>query len=647
AVINCYASMEGYENSKAGQITLDVRLGRLDTPEIIGDNYVQLKDGSAIASFSVKTPVSEVVYEWKVESGAGVINSSGLFNSVTSGDVTISCRATRAGYASSEKATRSFAVISQKLNKPQISVKDNSTDLVAGEKYTLQVSNPIEGFVYKWTVSSGAFESAVGNSVIYTASSGVSDATISCIASISGFTDSEAGTLFVKTKLGKLKTPQVTPNKTVLKISETAEIIASSTEAGVTYCWILPSGSSAIGEKLQYSESTAGYKTVKCYATKTDYFDSEIIEVVLRIVSEEDNPELFLAAPELEIGGNSLELTASTNYTLSVKSPNALYTYNWEATSGSLSALTGSTVTYTAPDIVSTPVVKCYVSRSGFYDSAKTSLTFSVKLGKLAKPVISSAKTSIKIGEVLSLSASNGVEGSIFNWSVTSGGITSSGASVNYSDTTTGTKTIRCYGVKEGYYDSDAAEYVVNVVQSSDVTALSLNGAISHRVTQTGYDFGYAASEITKTLTFANISSGVVTLKSASLVSSPQFQLVGTIPTIVSVGGSCEIQVRFTPTVNEWSEGTLKLVDDTDAERDIKLLGSGYKQPSNISDLALWLRADRIANEDLIGEVYVEKMPDLSGRNMHAYRDTISSSPPNPYDRPVYQSNGINGLPTI
>lgn len=98
-----------------------------------------------------------------------------------------------------------------------------------------------------------------------------------------------------------------------------------------------------------------------------------------------------------------------------------------------------------------------------------------------------------------------------------------------------------------------------------------------------------------------------------------------------------EIQVKFTPQTDKWSEEDLVIKDNNTGRKYIlSFTGSAFKQPKDIPGLALWLRADMIGSEH-VRDSKVEIFPDFGGHDLDAKNYKGKG--------PTYKKNGIGLWP--
>lgn len=130
---------------------------------------------------------------------------------------------------------------------------------------------------------------------------------------------------------------------------------------------------------------------------------------------------------------------------------------------------------------------------------------------------------------------------------------------------------------------------------------ISLQGSIPFQVTKTGYDFGYQASNANHQLTFTNNGSAfrLTSVRITNVLFGELFSVVSYPENVIDRDQNFSITIRFTPEATRWSEADLVLVDSNNRKLTVRLIGSGFPQPGTISDLALWLRADRLTSNDV------------------------------------------------
>ncbi len=149
--------------------------------------------------------------------------------------------------------------------------------------------------------------------------------------------------------------------------------------------------------------------------------------------------------------------------------------------------------------------------------------------------------------------------------------------------------------------NQDIYDLTLGIDKSATVLPLSIQGSIPFHVTRKGYDLGYRNTITVQQITFQN-SDKAFRLKSAIIsggLNAQQFTIVSYPDSVINRGESFTISVRYTPEPTLWSEADLFLTDSNDRKLTLRLIASGFPQPDSISDLALWLRSDRLAEKDV------------------------------------------------
>lgn len=177
--------------------------------------------------------------------------------------------------------------------------------------------------------------------------------------------------------------------------------------------------------------------------------------------------------------------------------------------------------------------------------------------------------------------------------------------------------------------------YSVKVYGGGASISMTYLDEFPYKLSGHGFDFGYNSISANKNITITN--TGIVPFTIGASATSA-FSYSGSPVTILpSVSG--DLSVTYSPVTDVTSESDLILTSTKNRTYTIRVVGTGYKQPTNIGSIALWLRADRIASSDLLGGTDITRLPDVSGRALHAY-------PPNT-NRPLYNASGINTMPSI
>lgn len=190
--------------------------------------------------------------------------------------------------------------------------------------------------------------------------------------------------------------------------------------------------------------------------------------------------------------------------------------------------------------------------------------------------------------------------------------------------------------------------YEVNFPTPRESFNLKLANSVPYQIFEKGFDFGYSSVPVIRNLDFINEEDTLIVINSsASKISGEDFSFVGSLPQSIDSGESFQISVRFTPQENKWSEGNLKLVDHTGKEFNVKLTGSSFRQPSDVSasDLSLWLRADRIRPQDVVSAsdiTYVNVLP-----NIVPGKESWEAKHMGIDRRPSYLPSALNGKPAL
>lgn len=176
---------------------------------------------------------------------------------------------------------------------------------------------------------------------------------------------------------------------------------------------------------------------------------------------------------------------------------------------------------------------------------------------------------------------------------------------------------------------------------------------ITYKKDKKAYDFGFCNKTETKRFTF--ISSSEMDLSKTSISKimgndkSYNFisweNLSNPNNSIVNITDEFAITVSYTPSTNSpsWDEADIYIGGKS--QNAIRLIGSSYKQPKNITpeNLKIWLRADMIKESDLSNGA-IKTVPDYSGNNNNA------NCPDTSYKlAPDYEESWqkLNNLPAI
>lgn len=189
----------------------------------------------------------------------------------------------------------------------------------------------------------------------------------------------------------------------------------------------------------------------------------------------------------------------------------------------------------------------------------------------------------------------------------------------------------------------NASTFTFNVCGGGSTLNLDADSSFVCNLSEEGYDFGYQNAAADRTITFTNAGNSTVVIdQAATTAPSGEFSIQGYGAATIAPDATGNVQVRFTPDADAWSESSLTLHDVYGRSWKLNLSGSGFPQPDDIEAPALWLRADRVRLADttvVSGERVTSVMPDGSGRGI----DAAATSDGNP----KYIASGINGRPSL
>jgi len=216
----------------------------------------------------------------------------------------------------------------------------------------------------------------------------------------------------------------------------------------------------------------------------------------------------------------------------------------------------------------------------------------------------------------------------------------------------------------DNFNTTEGISVIARAIGENDSTSSNYYGSTSvfdYKKDKTAFDFGYCNTTTEKQIiVYASktFDLSLTEIAASNTMGTSNFELVSCTssndPTAVELGDEVTITVRYTPDpVNpSWDERELMIGGDSESV--ITLIASNFEQPKNITHteggreygLKLWLRSDLIGKNDI--EVkdntnYVTRLPDYSGRDLHAYSTSDKYCP-------TYDTNtnaGYNGLPFL
>lgn len=200
---------------------------------------------------------------------------------------------------------------------------------------------------------------------------------------------------------------------------------------------------------------------------------------------------------------------------------------------------------------------------------------------------------------------------------------------------------------------SEDKEFDLSVYGGNSAINVTPSGTFDYRISAyKGYDFGYASGATTKSIILTNSGTAPISLEPSNLtltaVTSTGFNIAGVSSTTINPGSTANLNITYTPpSTTTWSEAYCVLTDNYGRTYKLYLTGSGFAQPGNISaSPAVWLRSDRISISNIVESNKVDVWPDQSGNGMNA-EPVYLNTPTTTYLRPAYNSNGINGFPSL
>ncbi len=186
-------------------------------------------------------------------------------------------------------------------------------------------------------------------------------------------------------------------------------------------------------------------------------------------------------------------------------------------------------------------------------------------------------------------------------------------------------------------FDSNLNRAPGEIISATPKVVLSnlYNDVKPYKLSHIVYEFGGISGN--KVLSLTNKTSSAVSLSAASINPSTHFSITGRSADTLAVGESGTITVNYSPSGSvNWDEAEL-----TVGSEKVILTGSGYTQPSEISGLLVWLRADHTGSADVIPTTsLVRTLTDASPSSLTASITADSLAP-------AYNPVGINSLPTL
>ncbi|MBO6177371.1 MAG: fibronectin type III domain-containing protein [Treponema sp.] len=146
---------------------------------------------------------------------------------------------------------------------------------------------------------------------------------------------------------------------------------------------------------------------------------------------------------------------------------------------------------------------------------------------------------------------------------------------------------------------------------------------ITYKLKYKTLDFGYVSDSAEKSFLYTSELDEDISLEDISIAyvegEENVFSFVKSDAVLLKPGETACITVRYEPSSSEsWDEADLVLNEESGVS--IRLIGSGYPQPSDVqaSHLTLWLRADLVASSDFDTYDKVIRMPDYSSSGCDA-----------------------------
>lgn len=389
--------------------------------------------------------------------------TGGALSATTGSTVTFTAPATAGTYtvtATSQADTTKKATTTVTVT-PRITVSPASATLEIGstQAITATVTGSTNTTV-TWTTSGGTLSSTTGNSVTYTAP--VTGGTYTVTATSQANTTKKATATFTATPVVVL-----TPSSATLEINGTLSLTATvNILANTAVTWSATGGS--------FSATSGGTVTYTAPPTAGTY--------VVTATSQADTSKKATATikvtPKIEVSPANVTMEIDSSLAITATVTGTTNTgVSWVATGGTLSASTGGTVTFTAPQVVGSytitatsqadatkhasatiSTVPYNLSESEANDSIGTADVAPLGIGTLSGTVSSMSDYDyfairVRAGATLSVSTMDDVGMALQDAAGGSIGSCVGGGSLSYANTSSGTVTV--YLRMGGYYRSE------------------------------------------------------------------------------------------------------------------------------------------------------------------------------------------------
>ncbi len=289
---------------------------------------------------SVEAPMAGVLYAWSIEGAqsATAQGSSITFtpNGVVGGEVRFRCIGTNQAGTEGPAGLATSAII-EAQQAPALTAPAYVT---AGLPAVASVTSPDPSSRYAWSIEGGTLEAVEGSSVTFTPTGAAgSSVTLTCVETNVAGSESLPGTVG-----SQIVAPPTAPTiQAPLLVTALGAYSASVAAPGAqtTYHWTIEGGQLAndSGTSVTFVPTGAAKSELRltCVERNRAGHESAAASAVALIVAEPLAPTLAL--PQL--------MTEHLDYSAQVVGPNPASTYTWSITGGTLSATSGTSVTFT------------------------------------------------------------------------------------------------------------------------------------------------------------------------------------------------------------------------------------------------------------------------------------------------------------
>ena len=520
--------------------------------------------------------------------------------------LTVKAIAIRAGYRNSELRTTTFRVTLppplQAVQKPTFTiagteVPDGSSDVAVFSTQTLTIStSPADAEVY-YIVGEGdlSVSGIRGRSVSFSSHEDTT-ITVRAYAVKARYRDSDIASATFRVTLPPplqavqkptftIESTEVPDGSSDFAVLSTQTLTISTSPADVEVYYIVGEGdlsasdSRSKGKSVSFSSHGGTTVTVRAYAVKAGYRDSDTASATFRVTVPQVAKPTFTLTDGAEVSDGSSNVAVFSTQTLIISTSPADAEVHYTVGEGDLSVPgpgiirgRGKSVSFSSHG-GTTITVRVYAVKAGYRDSDTASATFRVTMPQVEKPTFTIGSTAVPDGSPNFAALSNqrlairtGTGAAEIYYTIGSDDLSDSGSrskgrSVSFSAHEGRTITIRAIAIRGGYSDSDitTATFIVRPPVAATPTFSVGGRAIDSSVLQTvttAQDLTIESSTDEATIRYTLDGVTAPTDASAMMGASPltlEFSTIGTgsktiraIATKMGYDNSAPARARFT-----------------------------------------------------------------------------------------------------